>query len=304
MKIIVLGHKSFLAQELPYQKINVKLDGKKSSYYWLDIEKPSVIINCLGKTSGPPKNNIDWCEDHQFETALSNTIVPITLAEECQRRNIRLLHIGSGCIYYGPSPHQEFVGYEPSVSQNFDSTQYFTKTYRDLGWQEDDAPNPEPQSFYSRTKYATDLILSKFPNVAILRIRMPISTKPHPRNLLSKLIGYSDVLEQLNSVSFLGDVVNAINWVIENNKTGIYNVVSQEPILFHQLLDIYCKHFPDYKYNKITNEQLQKMVKAPRSNCVLSVEKIISEGFTFAPTHEQIEKYVNEFADNMKRMNK
>jgi len=65
---------------------------------FLDKEKPTVIINAIGKTGRP---NIDWCETHKEETLESNVTVPINLSTECSKREIYFVHIGSGCIYNG-----------------------------------------------------------------------------------------------------------------------------------------------------------------------------------------------------------
>ena len=43
---------------------------------------------------------------------------------------------------------------------------------------EDDFANPS--AFYSRTKYAADLVLSRLPAVSVVRLRMPVDTCPSP----------------------------------------------------------------------------------------------------------------------------
>src|SRR5579859_5788003 len=106
------------------------------------------VINCAGKTGKP---NVDWCETHQLETQRANVIGPLVLAEACAEASAYLLHLGSGCIFYGPSP-------TPG------------------GWREDDHANPS--AFYSRTRYAADLVLSRLPNVGVARLRMPIDGAP------------------------------------------------------------------------------------------------------------------------------
>ena len=107
-----------------------------------------AVINCAGKTGRP---NVDWCETHQPETYRANVVGALTLADACAAEGAYLLHLGSGCIFYGPSPHPG-------------------------GWREDDFANPT--AFYSRTKYAADLVLSRLPNVGIARLRMPIDGVP------------------------------------------------------------------------------------------------------------------------------
>ena len=123
------------------------------------------MINAAGKTGRP---NVDWCESHQEETYRANVVGALTLAEACSEASVYLLHLGSGCIFYGPSP-------SPG------------------GWLEDDHANPS--AFYSRTKYAADLVLSRLPGVGIARLRMPIDEVPGQRNLITKLARYSEVID-------------------------------------------------------------------------------------------------------------
>src|SRR5579885_1102140 len=101
MKVLTLGQ-GFVADHLPYPNINVRLDtSSKAIDFFLDTYKPSVLINCIGKTGRP---NVDWCESNREITAATNTALPILLAESCAKKGVHLIHIGSGCIYFGPSP--------------------------------------------------------------------------------------------------------------------------------------------------------------------------------------------------------
>src|ERR1700678_3966377 len=119
--------------------------------------RPDVVINAAGKTGKP---NVDWCETHQTETYEVNVVGALRVAEASAAAGAHLVHIGSGCVFYGPCP------------------------YHEGGWREDDAANPS--AFYSRTKYAADLILSQLPRICVARIRMPVDNQPGPRNLISK----------------------------------------------------------------------------------------------------------------------
>ena len=121
MKIYTLGN-GFVSEHLPYSKITNRLDcSSKHIENMIDIHKPDVIINCIGKTGRP---NIDQCEFQQSETAIANTVLPILLADTCEKHSIHLIQIGSGCIYFGESPN--------------------------ITWKEENFANPK--SFYSKTK--------------------------------------------------------------------------------------------------------------------------------------------------------
>jgi dTDP-4-dehydrorhamnose reductase len=244
----------------------------------IDRYRPDVIINAIGRCGSP---TIDFCETHQAETAYANTQIPIALAAATQKHGIRLIHIGSGCINYGPSPN---------CVNSIDVNSI------DTGWKETDFSSP--LSVYSKSKYAADLILSTMPHTTILRIRMPISSANHPRNLLNKLISYNKIVEEPNSMTFLNDFVRAVDWAITNNKTGIYNVVSNMPLTHSVLLDEYKKYVPTHVYEKIDVNALNKLTAATRSNCILDNRKIVSAGFEFTPTLANVHMTIKAFVEN------
>lgn len=274
MKIITLGGNGFIASHLLFNNIKDRLNINNINYI-INKYKPDIIINTIGYGG---KKNVDDCELDKEKTYISNTLIPIMLAQECNNLDIRLITMGSGCCFYGQS-----ANVEKGI---------------DLGWRETDFANPI--SFYSKTKYSADLILSSIPNTTVLRLRMPISDKDHPRNLLNKLIGYPKVLEEPNSVSFMQDVVNAIEWAIEKEKTGIYHITSPKPLTHSVLLEEYRKYFPNHKYKKITIEELSGMVVATRSNCILDSSKVIDEGFVFGNTDTRVRECVENWVKNRK----
>lgn len=290
MKVLVLG-KGYISDHLPFEKYTKTIipDPDFIQTSVIDKHKPDVVINCIGRTGSP---NVDWCEEHKPETAYANVQIPIALADATRKSGVRLIHLGSGCIFYGSSPSNEKIRYEKVDTLSWGSmTRY---VYMDAGWKETD--NANPKSFYSKTKYAADLVLGPMDHTTILRLRMPIGSTRHPRNLLTKLIGYPKVLaDEPNSVTFLHDLVRSIDWVIKNGKTGIYNVTSSMPITHGMLLEEYKKYVPTHTYERISNDELSQMVVASRSNCILDNRKIISEGFEFTPTLTSIQKCVEGF---------
>ena len=282
MSIILLGKNSFVAQHilasnkdiLPYNKRFYNDTDIHSFVRELKAMNADVVISCVGQTGNP---NIDSCETDKEKTFFTNTMVPIALGNACNKFGIHFIQLSSGCCFYQQSPNDNGYG-------------------GDIGWRETDFANP--QSSYSRSKYASDLVLEKLDTSCILRLRMPVSTLNHPRNLLSKLIGYKQVLETLNSVTFMDDLTKTVQWVIDNKKTGIYHIASPKPLTHSVLLDEYKKYVPDHQYTKITPDELNLLTKAPRSNCILNVDKIQNEGFTFENTNVAVERYVREFAIN------
>ena len=215
-----------------------------------------AVLNCAGKTGRP---NVDWCETHQEETYRSNVLGPLILAEECRKQGAYLLHFGSGCIFYGASP-------APG------------------GWREDDAANPS--AVYSRAKYAADLVLSKLPNVAIARLRMPIDAAPGDRNLITKLARYGEVIDVENSVTVIDDLVEVVRGLLTQRPSGIFHATNPGTMRHRDLLGLYRDIVdPKHEYTLIREEDLvaRGLAASARSNCILSNARLGELGITMRP---------------------
>lgn len=218
--------------------------------------RPTAVVNAAGKTGRP---NVDWCETHQAETYRSNVEGPLVLARACADADAYLLHLGSGCIFYGPSP-------TPG------------------GWREDDFANPI--SFYSRTKYAADLVLSKLPNVGIARLRMPIDSAPGPRNLITKLAGYQQVIDVENSVTVVDDLVEVVRGLVERRATGIFHATNPGTMRHRDLLALYREIVdPGHSCELMAEEALVErgLARLARSNCILRSDRLLDLGLTMRP---------------------
>ncbi len=266
MKTVIVGL-GFVEQHLNqnYERSAHRFEPTLSSVErFLDLEMPDVVINCLGKTGRP---NIDECEAQKGDTLIKNVTIPTLLAEATERRGIRLLHIGSGCIFSGPSPSPD-------------------------GWNEGDIANP--QSFYSKTKYSCDLAIADLSNVCILRIRMPVSDRYLPRNFITKVIGYSSIIDIPNSMTFMRDFSRAVDWAVDNSKSGVYHVTNPGLVTAADFVREYAALTP-HTYRVIDESELRQLTTAPRSNCQLDSSKIVSEGFQFNHSSQLIKPYVTQY---------
>lgn len=282
MKILTIG-KGFVSEHLHYKCIPEKLEfDSKQIDKILDIYKPDVLINCIGKTGRP---NIDWCENNQNITAMTNISLPIMLANSCEKKSIHLIQIGSGCIFFGQSPNIKQFGYMNEITS-------------DCGWNESDFANPK--SFYSKTKYACDLAIGSMKNVTILRIRMPISTRNNPRNFINKIINYPQIIDIQNSVTFMDDLTCCMEQVIKNNITGIYHATNPGSLSAAQVIKEYAKYFPNHKFEIISEEQLEKLTLAKRSNCILNTDKLNSVGISLTPAKQALVSCMKKYVENCK----
>lgn len=275
MKILIIGngyvgnrcHNAWEDSVLTDKKIKIKEDVLEL----IDLHKPDVILNAAGVTGKP---NVDWCETHQMETILGNTKLPILIAEACQEKGVYLLHIGSGCIFYGDSPHP------------------------DKKWREGDMGNPKEVT-YSRTKWAADLVLSTLPNVGIARIRMPIDWLPSPRNLIDKLAAYPKVIDVENSVSIIDDVVEVFRRLIEKKAGGIFHVTNPGILKHREILVLYKELVDPHHANEwITNAELvqQGLASKGRSNNFLHSENLEKIGIKMREVHEAIRDTMEKYA--------
>ena len=294
MKIMTLGN-GFIANHLPYEKIIDRMISWSShAKATLEYYKPDVIVNCIGFCGKP---NVDECEIKKSETYEANVIIPSLVAQAAEGLGIHMIHLGSGCIYFGESPNLHYLQGDgkPMPDTSLSSFILTLPTQKiDLGWNETDFANPK--SYYSKTKYACDLILGQMKNLTILRIRMPVSPRNEPRNFINKIRGYSKVIDIPNSMTFVDDLVRCVDWAARESKTGIYHVVNPGTLSAAKVLREYQKYNKDHKFDIISEEQLDQLVIAKRSNCIINGNKLNGAGFIMTPADEALkicmEKYV------------
>lgn len=299
MKIITLGN-GYVASHLPYEIVNYRLTPNIVHMMdFIDTYKPDVIVNCTGFCGRP---NVDQCEAEKSKTYMANVVVPSMLAQECEKHHIKMIHIGSGCIYFGESPNYHVVQYDgtpaPSGFIKFGGVLNMPCRNIDEGWKETDFANPK--SYYSKTKYACDLMLGEMPNVTTLRIRMPISTQNNQRNFINKIRGYKEVIDIPNSVTFMDDLTRCIDWAIESNQAGIFHVTNPDPLSAADVMREYQKYDPAHAFSIIDEAELDRITIAKRSNCIIDSTKLKKAGFTMTPTKEALEHCMKEYMHNAK----
>ena len=239
---------------------------------------PSIILNCAGKTGRP---NVDWCEleENKGVTVASNIAGPLVLLKVCTEKNLKFVHVSSGCIFNGEAPGPN-------------------------GFTEED--KPIPVSFYAWTKAAADNILRRFP-VLILRIRMPIDKEDSHRNLINKITKYDKIIDIPNSVTVVDDLLYATKELIAKGCEGIYNIVNPESIRHTQTLGWY-KEIVDsnHKYEVIQLDNLYSsgLAKARRSNCVLDTSKLQAEGIRLCSSEEAIKDCLKSIKEQRDALNR
>ncbi|MFH1889003.1 MAG: sugar nucleotide-binding protein [Candidatus Omnitrophota bacterium] len=267
-RILILGA-GFIGRRL-HGELKCDISDKKIYTYQEAEEeirkfRPDILLNCIGFTG---KNNVDDCESNKDKTISANVFVPIILAEAALRNNVRFIHISSGCIYHYDYSKDAPIGEEKEPD-------FF-------------------ELFYSRTKIYGEQVLKilmpKHPAL-IIRIRVPIDNRPHPKNLLTKLINYKKAIDIPNSVTYIPDFIDALKHLMDIGAKGIYNVVNKDPLVYSELLKVYKKYVPDYEYEVIDF----KKINLVRTNLILSTRKLEDNGFRVRGVNEILEECVKEY---------
>ncbi len=279
MKYLIFGRGGWLAQK--FNKFledsyisEVDITDLQAIREELDEKKPEIVINAAGITGRP---NIDWCEEHKLETIAGNVAGPLNVLQACEERGIYWVHLSSGCVFQG-------------------------KGSRGKGFREEDESTPP--SFYSWTKYWTDEILKNFP-VLILRLRMPIDNEPNPRNLIDKLVKYSQVWNPQNSITVIPDLLYVAKQLIDKKRIGVYHIVNPGTIGPAEIMKLYKKIVnKGHRFEVISEKEFYKqgLAKAIRSNCVLNTDKLKKEGIILKPIKERIVEVINEYKNNLQKM--
>lgn len=254
MKTLLFGASGWIGSQLLYMLPNVVVANSRLDHYpsiiaELECVRPTHVVLAAGLTGRP---NVDWCEDHHYEVLSTNVIGTSVLADHCHRLGIHLTYLGTGCIYEYDSSH-------PTP---------FT---------EQDQPNFD-KSYYSKTKILTEKIIKEYPNVLILRLRMPLSDDLHPRSLITKLLSYEKVVNIPNSMSVLYDLLPLVPEMSSRQLTGIYNFVNPGVISHNEILDLYKEYIdPNFTYRNFSLEEQSKVIKAGRSNNHLDATKLLEQ---------------------------
>jgi len=227
----------------------------------------NIVINCSGFTGRP---NIDQCEIEKEKTWKYNVLLPKILEQATHTAGGIFCHVSSGCIY---------TGYKTA----------YTET---------DTPNfglyDSESSFYSKSKHAAELALDT--NFSyIWRIRMPFTYSDcgQPRNYLTKIRGYNNIINNVNSRTCVEDFCKLLTKFFKSPDSlpeGIYNVVNPDPIAVSEFISILPEKYKNPNWKIIPLDEMQ--TKAGRSNCILSDEKLKKHGYELPSEIDSWKKFV------------
>lgn len=235
----------------------------------------TVLINCAGYTGSP---NVDACETDKENCYFYNVTVPLRIAKICEKLNIKLVNVSSGCIYTG-----------------------YTKNFTETDIPNFGIYNPD-SSFYSKTKHICEINLANF-NAITLRIRMPFNSKAVPKNLIYKIFKYDNIINYPNSGTNTDNLNEFIHNLIVTRALeriiGPLNVVNPGVVTGKKIADLLDKHGltnPNWKIVDIKDLD----IKAQRSNCVLDEKKAVSETLLMPHVDDILEDTIKSFVASYK----
>lgn len=264
MRILFYGSRGWIGQQfceyLQTRNIDIihgesRVDNISAIEREITIVKPTHIVSFIGRTSGGGINTIDYLEQpgKLVENVRDNLFSPIVLGLICQKHNIHLCYLGTGCIFNYDENHNTENGYT-----------------------EEDVPNFFGSS-YSTVKGFTDRLMHLIP-VLNLRIRMPITSQNHPRNFITKITNYEKICNIPNSMTVLTDFFPIWYDMLLNNKIGTYNCTNPGTIEHNEILEMYRNLVDNnFTWQNFTLEEQNKILASGRSNNFLDTNKIQRE---------------------------
>ena len=223
---------------------------------------PTHIVSLIGRTHGEGFTTIDYLEQSGklLENLTDNLYAPLVLADVAKTHGLHMLYMGTGCI--------------------------FTDLGTGHAFKESDVPNFFG-SAYSTVKGITDrLMAEQFSETCLnVRIRMPISATPGPRNFISKIIQYRNICSIPNSMTVMEDILPCLVECMERRIVGALNATNPGTIDHNTILGWYKElQDPSHTWTNIdTAELLSSCVKSARSNNTLDTSRI-QELFPSLPT--------------------
>lgn len=205
----------------------------------LDFYSPKYVVNAAGLTGVP---NIFWCDDHPVQTVETNVTYQMTLAKMCHDRKIHLTVFGSGGIFKNDGEYEE--GDRGNFTDNF----------------------------YARARILLEDMISLYPNVLYLRVNYPMSSHASPKNLLTKLVGYSTITDTTLSVTCVDNLFPLLLDMVEKSETGICNFVNPGVISLEHIMRLYQQNHSDHTFEM----NKEPSAEAKRSTPHLQVQKLLS----------------------------
>jgi 3,5-epimerase/4-reductase len=222
--------------------------------------QPTHIISTVGRTHGTHDGEyyptIDYLEKdgRLVDNLRDNLYSPLLLVSLCQKYNVHLTYLGTGCIFDYDNEHS---------IENLN------------GYTEKDSPNFFGSS-YSVVKGFTDRLMHLFEDSVLnIRIRMPISGDRSGRNFISKITEYEKICNMPNSMTVLPELLPIMVDMAKQKLNGTINLTNPGLISHNEILEMYREIVdPEFTWKNFTIEEQDQILLAKRSNNFLDTSKL------------------------------
>lgn len=250
----------------------------------LDAVAPDRVVSLVGRTHGPGCPTIDYLEakGRLVDNLRDNLYAPLVLAQACATRGIHMTYMGTGCIFTFDEAHPVPTPENPAPP----------------GFTEGDAPNFFGSS-YSIAKGYTDRLMHDLFNTTALnvRIRMPISGEPNPRNFITKIASYERICSIQNSMTVLDELLPLLVCAMEQKEVGTLNLTNPGTIEHNEVLALYKEIVdPAFEWRNFTYEEQAKVLAADRSNNRLDTARLEAMFPGVRPIREAVAAALRSYA--------
>ena len=164
--------------------------------------RPSAVVHCAAAT------DVDWCEEHPYESHTLNAMVPAAIAAIAARSAARLLFISTDSVFDG-------------ARGNYSETDV-----------------PAPVNVYARTKLQGEReVLRQYPMAAVARVNFYGWNAQNKESLAEWILtqlalgrpvpAFSDVIFSPLLANDLAEIILAL---LDQNVSGLYHLAGSEPI--------------------------------------------------------------------------
>ncbi|XP_049849106.1 uncharacterized protein LOC126317482 [Schistocerca gregaria] len=217
----------------------------------LDAYRPRWVF-CAAGLSGNP--NIDWFETHRQEGVRINVLATLNVVDLCHMRNVHVTILGSGLVYQYDERHPLGSG---------------------AGFKETEPPNVQDGT-YIKLRILLEQLLEMYTNVLHVRICYPISSAPHAKNLLSKLLRFKEIVSVPTSVTVIDELWPILLDMCRRNLVGNFNFANPGVIENREILELYKEHVdPRIEWRCASSGPNGGVARRPFAE--LDVSKLLSE---------------------------
>lgn len=291
-KILIIGASGLLGSKIyekfseRYKVIGTYSKNKDNKLYPYDITKkdltifkeikPGVVVHAAGITK------LDPCETNKEKAYKVNVEGTENIIKGCKLNNSKIVYFSTDFVFDGKKGN----------------------------YKEEDSTNP--LSYYAKTKLKSEeLVKNSGLDYIIARVAVLYGAKQNNKlvswciNQLKNQEYVTLIADHIRTPTLVDDVAEALNVLIQKNKTGLYHVAGSEKLSAFSMGVRIAEVFNfDKKYLKpITSHRFKQIAPRPRDSS-LNIEKLQKEGIKMLSFVEGLKKIKEQNERNIQKNNR